>query len=313
VKNALLIVTEFAASNLESGAKKRVSTIVFYLDRLGYRIEIQSLNQFMCKETNEKDLIVVISYACAKAVPKARHECNFLWFDATDSWNISRISRFFKGEITQIVALMRDHFYLRRVEYVDLFTFIAARDLRKEKRFIMGRSQNIFTLPNLTTQAKVNQEKLNRLVFIGDGFYGPNRKALRFLECLGDELPESKQISVIGRSLSSKSKRIHCMGYVENDDLYYSDDIHVVPIFSGAGIKNKVTEPLALGLRVITTPEGANGIANNPNLHICKSVADFVTKIKELESEEFEPHKPGRSIYLDDETHQVIELLKGAN
>jgi glycosyltransferase involved in cell wall biosynthesis len=310
LKSALLIVTEIAASHFESGAKKRLSSIVFHLESLGYDIEIQRLNEFIGRETIHKDLVVVVSYACAKAIPKARREADFLWFDATDSWNASRISRFFRGEITQIVALMRDYFYLRKVKYVDLLTFISARDLQKESRFAEKKSLNIYVLPNLFTQSKVSQKKLMRLVFIGDGSYGPNRKALRFLRRVIIDLPPDKKITVIGRNLLSNSDGLVCVGYVEDKELYYLDDIHIVPIFSGAGIKNKVTEPLALGLRVITTPEGANGIVNNPNLHVCESATEFANKILELDSKGYATEMPEGNIYLDDETSKVIKLLR---
>ena len=309
-RKALLVVTEVAISSLESGAKIRLSTVYFHLKNLGYEIEVKSIGDYLKARQDSKDIIVVVSYACARAIPKAKQESEFIWFDATDSWHISRKSRILRGEIRQVFALFRDLFYLRRVRSIDLLTFISKRDLIREAKFAEVKSQYAFVLPNQVFQAKLSDKCMNRLVFIGDGVYGPNRRALRFLEKVVEELPPDRRITAIGRSLASKSRKIDCVGYLAKENLYFRDDIHVVPVFSGAGVKNKVVEPLSLGLRVVTTKEGANGLARNSNLYICKTPSEFARRISELEEINHQNKLRNQGLYLHDDLNSILNLLE---
>ena len=74
-------------------------------------------------------------------------------------------------------------------------------------------------------------------------------------------------------------------GFQQNLENCYKDlDLVINPVNYGAGLKIKSIEALAHGLPLVTTPEGASGIAdlNGSGLLIAKDSADFAKKITQL-------------------------------
>ena len=122
-----------------------------------------------------------------------------------------------------------------------------------------------------------------RLVFVGDGSYGPNAAAITFLTKVLQLLPVTSQIHIYGRGFRNLDARFVIHGYTPNEEMYFENDVHLAPISSGAGLKLKVAVPLANGLRVISTPEGAIGLKQNPKLLIAPDEKSFASLILQLD------------------------------
>jgi hypothetical protein len=164
----------------------------------------------------------------------------------------------------------------------------------------------VFPVSDLAREIHLSASK--RLVFVGDGRYPPNQHALIFLEEILSRLPSNVSIHVFGMGFDVRNPRFVFHGYTPANRIYLENDIHLAPIFSGAGIKLKVAVPAWNGLRVITTPEGANGLGTSINITIGESVVDFVQQIELALREPLRASYQivGNSLFLVDE-RQVIK------
>jgi glycosyltransferase involved in cell wall biosynthesis len=226
------------------------------------------------------DVIVVVSFAATQSLKKARKESKFLWLDATDSWHQSRISRIKSREFTQIVALLRDRYRLSRVREIDLITSISQFDANKESKYTRKKGSEVSVFPNYFVQNKLVARGEKRLFFVGDGKYPPNRKAIKFLKKVRKSLPINQDIHLVGRNPATRSKGFVILGRLSDDALYGAGDIHLAPVFSGSGIKNKVAEPLFYGLTVITTRHGSNGLMKSKKLLVRNTPKEFAEAIQ---------------------------------
>jgi glycosyltransferase involved in cell wall biosynthesis len=112
-----------------------------------------------------------------------------------------------------------------------------------------------------------------RIGFSGDFSYKPNRDAAHFIiNNLSPALStydKSFDIYLIGRNpddLMTKAKsfrnvRIHVTNEVNSIDIWLEKlDIYICPLFSGAGMKNKILKAMSIGLPIISTRHGVDGI-----------------------------------------------------
>ena len=281
-KTALVIATPTAVNGSVSGASLRVATIRHLLEEAGCETTIVSSAESGNHLEQSWDVVALVSFSTAIRATAARKKCKLLWLDCTDSWKLSRLSMARHGSIGEALKYLRDWLVLSRTPKLDLITFISDRDRRAEHRWLARRGP-AFVIPNCLPKERVNKSDTVRLVFVGPGNYGPNIRALKFLEHVLDRLPANIFIDVFGDNPKGKShSRLRFHGYTDSHALYSEQDIHLVPITSGAGIKNKSAIPLSLGLRVIATSEGANGLAQNENLFIENDPNGFAARILQL-------------------------------
>jgi hypothetical protein len=167
----------------------------------------------------------------------------------------------------------------------------------------------VFPVSDLLREIHLSGSK--RLVFVGDGRYLPNRHAIVFLEDVLSRLPSDVSIHVFGMGFDVRNARFVFHGYTPANGIYLENDIHLAPIFSGAGIKLKVAVPAWNGLRVITTPEGANGLEKSINITISESVIDFVQQIELALKEPLRANCQlvGNSLFLVDERRMIKTYL----
>lgn len=132
------------------------------------------------------------------------------------------------------------------------------------------------------------------LAHIGNLNWLPNRDSLQwFLNDIFPEIvskfPESKLFIYGGGDFQkikydrSLQKNIIVKGYVENIWQELSDkSLSIIPLRVGSGIRIKILEMLALGLPIITTEIGKEGIdvRDGEELLIAHSAEDFVDKIQ---------------------------------
>ena len=130
----------------------------------------------------------------------------------------------------------------------------------------------VAVLPNIHQPSSVPPGQRGRagLVFIGHYLHTPNHDAVQYfcreiLPLIHARLP-GVDFHILGSSMPDsitalKSERVHPVGYVSDPGPYFNAArVFVAPLRYGAGMKGKIGLSLSLGLPVVTTPIGAEGM-----------------------------------------------------
>ena len=132
----------------------------------------------------------------------------------------------------------------------------------------------------------------SKLFHLGAMNWEPNKEGINWFHQEIWPLVKSKNVSMhlAGREmpkhvydLSEDNFIVH--GEVESAVDFIDDhDIMIVPLLSGAGMRIKIIEGLAMGKAIISTSIGAEGInvTHNDNIIIADSAKEFAQAIKEL-------------------------------
>lgn len=211
------------------------------------------------------------------------------------STNYDRIQTSFRG--------LKKWFYKREGQCMKLFekkmtvwfdacTIISAFD--KEKidcdpsciSVVSNGVDSIFFQPTKT-------EKKYDLLFSGNLSYLPNKNAVQFLaEKIAPKLVALKpgiRIHIAGASGDELKKyettNLHVSGWL-NDirEAYNETTLFVAPLFTGAGLQNKLLEAMSMGVPCIITPVTNASLLATENKHvlIANDADDFVQKIMKL-------------------------------
>jgi len=117
------------------------------------------------------------------------------------------------------------------------------------------------------------------MIFNGALSYEPNYDAMGYFlkhiyQRIKREIPDA-QLSITGRTdgvdLQSlpKDDQVHFTGYVEDvREVVARSSVCVVPLRKGAGTRLKILEAMALGIPVVTTSKGAEGLAVESGRHL---------------------------------------------
>lgn len=130
-----------------------------------------------------------------------------------------------------------------------------------------------------------------QLFHIGSMNWMPNVEALRWF--LDDVFPlilekfPSLTFAIAGRGIPEEIKRyasdnVIIKGEVESANEFMLDnDIMIVPLLSGSGIRIKIIEGMALGKTIITTSIGAEGLSveNGKNIFIANTPEEFLAVV----------------------------------
>jgi len=158
---------------------------------------------------------------------------------------------------------------------------------------------SINILPNgidtSTFKAESHDYRINdRIIFTGNMDYYPNSDAAIYFsnEIFPEVLKKFPNVKfyIVGQKPSSKilklqSDNIIVTGFVESiADEYGSSSIAVSPVRVGAGTLNKVLEPMAMGLPVVSSPIGFEGIGavHGEEILLAKNKHEFICSIVEL-------------------------------
>lgn len=134
-----------------------------------------------------------------------------------------------------------------------------------------------------------NGESGKEILFIGTMF-PPNYDGIKwFVEEVMNELPEYI-LKIVGKGFEIKRKKlerknVEVIGYVDNlEDYYYADNIIVMPIFYGDGLKIKTAEAMMYGKIILATDEALEGynVEGNDDIYRCNSKKDFLEAIKDV-------------------------------
>jgi glycosyltransferase involved in cell wall biosynthesis len=138
----------------------------------------------------------------------------------------------------------------------------------------------------------------NRIIFTGNMDYYPNIDAAIYFskEIFPEILKAHPDVNfyIVGQKPPKKVKELECeniivTGFVESiADEYRNSAIAVSPVRVGAGTLNKVLEPMAMGLPVVSSPIGFEGIgaAHGDEIVLAGNKEEFVNSIVNLLSDQ---------------------------
>lgn len=163
------------------------------------------------------------------------------------------------------------------------------------------------TTPILTSFAVVNTEKPSEdisgkwkyvLSFIGPESHDPNYDGVMwFLENCWNELRAKNadyKLRIIGKwsadtcdIIRSQYPNVEFAGFVENLSDALSGTVMIVPIRVGSGIRMKILEAGAIGVPVVSTRVGAEGlpVEDGENILLADSSESFVGAVLKMENE----------------------------
>jgi hypothetical protein len=309
---ALIIGTETALNSNASGASIRFKNISDLVQKLGFDAKmVTKRDAKSLVRSNKWDLIVLVSFSNLKLLRISHKNASLVWLDCTDSILLTRKSLMFAGDLRQPIALLLDRLRLLYNKPPGVISYITELDRDLDSTLRLSKT-NCYVFPLNPEKIQVRDDvNSSRLVFVGDGRYLPNRKAIEFLEEVLLFLDESQKIDIYGSGYQKNAHpQLKFHGYKDDQDVYRIHDIHLAPMNYGAGMKAKVAIPLLSGLRVISTTTGANGFKASANLQIADSPPDFARVIKSLQSN-WELSKPTHDqLFSRDQTEELLHFIQ---
>lgn len=266
-------------------------------------------------EYSHKNTRALFELAITKSQP------DVIWFDYTYLWPLYSLAEKFNIPIITRSINFEPFHFLQEDGYsvVNLLKFIPKLISElivilksdvilaitpKEKRIYqcLG-AKKVLTLPlrglpGCLKQARDIAEKERLDVFFMGSTYGVhhNRKAVEFL--IKEVAPEVEKKSpgrfvfhILGTKLPADlekylNEKVVYEGQVENLDQFLQDmDMAIIPSLMGAGMQQKIFEPLARGIPTITSPRGLVGypFRDRKHLLLARDKEEFVEKIISLQ------------------------------
>lgn len=201
----------------------------------------------------------------------------------------------------------------------DLVTMVSAEDAAETQRLTAKGQPPIEVFPNgvncVEFHPGLTNPKPGRMIFSGALTYPANFEAICWF--LNEIFPlisaEFAEVEVIitGKYNEADLKklnldnRVKLLGYVEDiKKAIASSKIAIVPIQSGGGTRIKILEAMALGVPVVTTPKGADGldVENGRHLLIASDSDKFAESVIRLLRDE------ALCSYLASNSRRLVEL-----
>lgn len=204
----------------------------------------------------------------------------------------------FKKLIYGYLSRTTRNFEIKTARQVDGIVAISPIDENLLKQFT---KKPVISVPFGVSPEKYNLKNENRsicfsLAMIGSMNWQPNIEGVKWfinkiLPVLETTNP-SIRLFIAGKQTPSRLKEIrkpnlNVVGEVENAQSFMREhSLLVVPLFSGSGIRVKIIEAMAMGIPVISTSIGAEGIHYLPgkNIFIANTAKEFTDTIAELSS-----------------------------
>lgn len=178
----------------------------------------------------------------------------------------------------------------------DIQIMISDADFDYLNKFTTTENMKVIGLATDTEYYKpIEYEKKNNICFVGSMQYIPNSEAAMYFATeifplVKQEIPDAK-FKIIGanprQELFEATKNIEGIeitGRVEDVREYMKDcSVSVCPVRIAGGVQNKILEAMSMGIPVVTTPEGAEGIgADEDILTVAKNKEDYAKKVVDL-------------------------------
>lgn len=169
--------------------------------------------------------------------------------------------------------------------------------------YIRKMTKNVASKPK-ETRMGTDELKSPVVLFLGDCRYPPNFEAAHYI--LNELVPKlngfnsSFTLLIAGantdRHFVSDFPNVKVLGPVDDVDMLLTKaQIGIAPIRTEGGLSMKIVDYLTHGLRVIATPEAANGIVPNDQTRLSE-ISDFVEAVKEEIIRELQNGHPEREV-----------------
>ena len=242
---------------------------------ISYFYGFDSAKFFLETEGTSFDLVVLCyPEVMHKYAPLVRAYAPFahLVYDTVDLHGL-RFSR--EAEIKNDPDLLEKASYYEKIERAGISVADSVLAITPdEAQQIIARCGYVqpIIVPNIHSLSNsVNSyEERKGLLFIGHYLHSPNEDAVcHFVQDiypLIEEQTDDIEFTMLGSSITDSvrqlaRKSIHPVGYVEDPVPYFAiARVFVAPLRYGAGMKGKIGQALSLGLPVVTTSIGAEGM-----------------------------------------------------
>lgn len=199
----------------------------------------------------------------------------------------------------------------RTFDFADYIITLTERDARLIKE-IYGKKNNL-TLP-MAFYDEFNYKKLikdnsnhgtKELLFIGTMF-APNYDGIKwFVENVMSEL-SGFHLTIVGKNFEFKRndlerENVQVIGTVESlDKYYYSDNIMIMPIFYGNGMKIKVAEAMMYGKTILASNEALEGyeVDGIHGIYRCNTKEEYIKVIRTIDITKSYYNKMVRQLFL---------------
>ena len=186
-------------------------------------------------------------------------------------------------------------------------TVIAITEREREVIMKLAPDADIRVIPNIHVVSEERESSLEHragLLFIGHYLHSPNTDAVEYF--VRDILPLVKlripgvKFFIVGSAMTDELYRladdsVKVIGYIPDLTPYFRQSrVFVAPLRFGAGMKGKIGQSMSMGLPVVTTSIGAEGmgLVNETHVLIADDAPTFADAVVRL--------------YTDDDRWRVI-------
>ena len=223
-----------------------------------------------------------------------------LLYDTVDLHGL-RMAR--EAELAKDEALRKKAAYFQTIETLNCrcsdLTIAISSD---EKNYVLKQCPDVAVevIPNIH-EISANSSPVSErygLIFIGHYLHTPNEDAMvhfvnTILPLIARRLPKLT-LTILGSSITARVKtlaspRVQVVGYVPDPSPYFQRArVFVAPIRYGAGMKGKIGYSMSLGVPVVSTAMGAEGIGltDKENVLIADDPWHFAEAVVELHGNE---------------------------
>jgi O-antigen biosynthesis protein len=206
---------------------------------------------------------------------------------------------------------------------------VAVTEQEREQILANVPDARVVVIPTIHAVAKDIHPPAGRgdVLFVGGFEHLPNGDAVKYL--VREVMPHVWQqrpdvsVTIVGGSApreveSLASSRVHIRGWVADlEPVLSSARTMVVPVRFGAGVKGKITQGLAAGLPVVTTPVGAEGLngEDGKNMLIAadaESLAKRIVRVVEDDALWQSLSLAGRDLIASNCSPEVLDERMGA-
>lgn len=209
---------------------------------------------------------------CQAYQPKAK-----VFYDTVDLHYL-RIGR--QAVVDNKPSLDREAEQWRQVEYYLMDNTDATIVVSPQEQIILKKEKpglKTFVISNINPQRpefakqSLNFDQRSGLLFIGTYAHTPNRDAAtwfvtKVLPLIHKKLPDV-EVTLLGSKVTSAiaklaSDKVRVPGYVQwAEPYFYESRVFISPIRYGAGVKGKLSQALACGTPIVSTPMGIEGMS----------------------------------------------------
>lgn len=240
----------------------------------------KEMHKFINDHINEYDVVFCNNIRTAIYVEDEAHCKRYIDFVDAISMNYLGASKkewFPKNILYKEEAKRLLNYEKELTEKFDKTLIISDVDADYIKNHSKSGAKRSFVVPNSVEipQEIISQSDGYNIVFVGSMFYEPNIVAVttyakHVFPLILEKIPDAK-FYIVGNRPSEKVKNLACdniivTGFVEDPKKYLRiSNVVIAPMYSGAGVQNKILEAMSLGCCVVTTEIGAEGLGNIEN------------------------------------------------